>query len=34
MLAEFREENDWKNGLVLFWVPEAFRQAHLPSGTE
>ena len=32
-LAELREENAWKNGLVLFWMPQQLRQAynaHLP----
>jgi hypothetical protein len=24
-LAELKEENDWKNDLVLFWVPQAIR---------
>lgn len=26
-LAELREENDWKNDLILFWLPPAVRLA-------
>ena len=24
VIAEIREENDWKNHLVLFWLPDGF----------
>ena len=24
-VRELREENDWKNDLVLFWLPHSFR---------
>ena len=24
-LAELRDENDWKNDLILFWLPSSFR---------
>ena len=31
-LAELTEENDWKNDVVLFWLPQEFRCAANPAG--
>lgn len=28
-IAELRDENDWKNSLVLFWVPKPFLEVHI-----
>lgn len=25
-LAELKEENEWKNDLVLFWLPQSLRR--------
>ena len=30
-LAELAEENDWKNDVVLFWLPQEFRCAADPA---
>ncbi len=24
VIAELREENDWKNNLILFWLPDGW----------
>ena len=31
-LAELAEENDWKNDVVLFWLPQHFRCGADPGG--
>lgn len=33
VIAEIREENDWKNNLILFWLPDGWLEVRgLPIG--
>lgn len=33
VIAEIREENDWKNNLILFWLPAGWLEVRgLPDG--